>query len=144
MKHFLTIIALAITASLAAQTIAVDEIDDFTGERHQITSDFDAGDGLIMNLVKVNDGYFMFIHEANGCVGVKSNEVIFLFDNKTTLSLPDQTAQISCGGRRFYALILPNGFEKRVIKKIRVHGTTAVNDFSVNSEILARAFALFK
>ena len=147
MKQFLSLIAIAIfsvSASAQQPKIIVDSIDDFTGQRQQLTSDFQAGPGLEMSVGKVQDQLLMFVHTDQGCVGAVGNQVIFLYDDGKTETLQDMTSRVVCSGTRFITLYLPKQAAQKPIVKMRITTTDGTQDFSVNAEIVLQAFRLLK
>lgn len=145
MKHFFFLIAIAISAMAAGQPkIIINNVDEFTGKRQQLTSDFRAGDEFEVSLGKVDTQFVMFVHASSGCVGAVGNTITFLYDDGSTQQFSDMANRVSCSGTRFYTLYIPAEVTKKRIIKVRVSGTEGVQDFSVNPEIILSGWQLIE
>jgi len=136
MKHILLFFTFLWAATAFGQKLELNEVDEFTGSINKRTKQiaFYAkmdGNGYI-KVAKYNDSYRVYIapNPKLGCAGVDDNNVIFLFEDGTTLKLENDLSPIDCGVFVFSKYQFnPNDFEGKVVSKIRVQMGNAYRDF---------------
>jgi hypothetical protein len=84
-----------------AQTLRVNEIDDFTGSTKKITKYYNIANGkgylIKSSVIRLNTTYALFVKSNTdlGCAGAVGNYIIFKFVDGSTLKLKD-VASIDC------------------------------------------------
>ena len=100
-KLVLVLVAVLAFNSSNAQTLRVNEVDDFTGSTKKITKYYNIASGkgylLKASVIKLNEIYALFVksNAELGCAGAVDNYIIFKFVDGSTLKLKD-VSEIDC------------------------------------------------
>lgn len=125
MKYTITMLAVMLAATLNAQLLRVDKVDEFTGSVTKITKPYTIATGastLRATWGRVGSTTFVGVTSSVdiGCAGALGNYLIFLFDDGTTLRLEDM-ADIDCGDAASGLFVFDaQQLEGKTIQKVRL------------------------
>ena len=146
-KVILTVIAaLLIGLSSYAQTLKVNEVDDFTGALMKATDMEKIAVSKVRNTLKMNLGgirssdgtevYVMYAYSTldQGCSGARGNEILIKFTDGTVITLTD-VADIDCSddaASMYNMTEYYNDLENKTIDKIRFQQGDTYDDFTLD------------
>jgi len=103
MKKVLLLLGMvALTFGMNAQSLRVNETDEFTGNKKKITKFYNIAKtdvGIIKaSVLAINSFTFLSVNSTAdlGCAGSHKNRIIFLFENGTTILLDKDLSDINC------------------------------------------------
>ena len=101
-KALLVLSVFALTFSMNAQKLDVNEVDQFTGKTKKLTSFYNLAKtdvGMIRgSVIRINDSRFLSVSCTAdlGCVGARDNYIIFLYADGSSVKLNDDFSDIDC------------------------------------------------
>jgi len=125
MKYTITMLAVMLAATLNAQELSVDKVDEFTGSVTKITKPYTIATGtstLRATWGRVGSTTFVGVSSSVdiGCAGALGNYMVLLFDDGTTLRLEDM-ADIDCGEAPSGLFVInAQQLEGKTIDKVRL------------------------
>jgi len=103
MKKVLLVLGMvALTLGMNAQSLRVNEIDEFTGNKKKITKFYNIAKtdvGTIRaSVLAINSFTFLSVNSTAdlGCAGANKNKIIFLFEDGNTIMLDKDLSDINC------------------------------------------------
>ena len=101
-KVLLVLSVFALTFSMNAQKLDVNEVDQFTGKIKKLTSFYNLAKtdvGMIRgSVIRINDSRFLSVSCTAdlGCVGARDNYIIFLYADGSSVKLDNDFSDIDC------------------------------------------------
>ena len=101
-KALLVLSVFALTFSMNAQKLDVNEVDQFTGKIKKLTSFYNLAKtdvGMIRgSVIRINDSRFLSVSCTAdlGCVGARDNYIIFLYADGSSVKLDNDFSDIDC------------------------------------------------
>tara|TARA_R110000737_G_scaffold346484_1_gene376339 strand:- start:546 stop:1001 length:456 start_codon:yes stop_codon:yes gene_type:complete len=103
MKKVLLVLSIvALTFSMSGQSLRINETDEFTGNKKKITKFYNIAKtnvGTIKaSVLAINSFTFLSVNSTAdlGCAGSHKNNIIFLFEDGTTIKLDKDLSDINC------------------------------------------------
>lgn len=143
MKNLVLVAVTLISTSIYSQELRVNKVDEFTGKSKMMTKDYKIGKSSIGSLVaffaRIDDNHSIGLYVNSkdfGCGGAKDNYVIFLFKDKTTLTLSDDILDIDCKDYAKSMYVLEHShielLKTKEISKIRFRQSEGYVDFTAS------------
>jgi|DEB0MinimDraft_3_1074331.scaffolds.fasta_scaffold02335_5 hypothetical protein len=101
MRYFFSLLALVATATLSAQSLRINEVDDFTGDSKKATTFEQVGYNvtkLKFSFISINETRALFAYVTGGdlgCCGTSDSYIFFKFTDGTTMKVED-SGDIDC------------------------------------------------
>lgn len=103
MKKVLSVLLVfALTFSMNAQKLDVNEVDQFTGKVKKLTSSYNLAKtdvGTIRgSVIRIDDSRFLAVTCTAdlGCVGARDNYIMFLYEDGSSVKLDNDFSDIDC------------------------------------------------
>ncbi len=103
MKKVLSVLSVfALTFSMNAQKLDVNEVDQFTGKVKKLTSFYNLAKtdvGTIRgSVIRIDDSRFLSVTCTAdlGCVGARDNYIMFLYEDGSSVKLDNDFSDIDC------------------------------------------------
>jgi len=103
MRYFFSLMAFVVCASLSAQSLRINENDDFTGDSKKATTFERVGHNIAklhFSFISLNETRALFAYCSGsdlGCCGTTDSYLMFKFTDGTTMKLKDSN-DIDCEG----------------------------------------------
>ena len=143
-NSILTLATLLFAFSMNGQELRVNTTDEFTGVTKRVTNNYKVANNLTNIYFSVGyfsdntgDLYVFYAHSTLdlGCSGARGNQMIFLFDDGTTLVLDDDISDINCGDNPSSVFVFdPQDFEGKTVTKIRFKQSKLYDDCEVTGD----------
>ena len=136
-NSILTLATLLFAFSMNGQELRVNETDEFTGVVKRITNSYKVAENITSiycSVGHIGNDYAFYVHSTLdlGCAGVRTNKIIFLFDDGTSLVLENDIARIDCGDNPSSVFVFhPEDFEGKTVTKIRFKQSRLYDDCEV-------------
>jgi hypothetical protein len=137
MRYFFSLLALVATATLSAQSLRINEVDEFTGKSKKATTFEQVGYNvtkLKFSFVAVDNvrGLYAYVLGGDlGCCGTSDSFIMFKFTDGTTMKLED-SADIDCEETCNALYVLDaddwNTIKTKSVEKIRVQHSELYDD----------------
>jgi hypothetical protein len=101
MRYFFSLLALVATATLSAQSLRINEVDEFTGDSKKATTFEQVGYNvtkLKFSFIGINETRALFAYVTGGdlgCCGTSDSYIFFKFTDGTTMKVTD-SADVEC------------------------------------------------
>lgn len=130
MRYFFGLMAFVASATLSAQSLRVNTVDEFTGDTKKATTFEQVGynvSNLKFSFIGINDnirGLYAYVTGFDlGCCGTSDSYIMFLFTDGTTMKLKDSAdvdCEDTCNGLYVFDASNWQTIKTKTVKKIRV------------------------